>query len=230
MNKYQVILSTICLLVIAIFNLLFWIIVPDLKSVISPNIIFSYIFIMLALVAVSFALLGFTIIKSDNYILTTPILIISLGYLAVQFVAGGVFIIFDSTKLLISISIQVVIFLLFAIYILLSFLGIIHINDNQAYTRSKINYIKNLNLLIEEIIILNKNELHNPALKELAEKIKYSDPMSHASLRDEEMIIESKLENIKERLSKNEDLNGELITLVTNLIVLRNKKCKNLKK
>ena len=62
------------------------------------------------------------------------------------------------------------------------------------------------------------------ALKKLAEKVRFSDPMSHEMLGELESRISAKVEEMKTAADKK-----ELIEEVTSLLTERNKKCKILK-
>ena len=68
------------------------------------------------------------------------------------------------------------------------------------------------------------------SLHKLQEDIRFSDPMSHSSLNDIEQELQSNVNKIVIKVSSN-DLEGiqELISNATNLLVLRNNKCKILK-
>ena len=62
------------------------------------------------------------------------------------------------------------------------------------------------------------------ALKKLAEKVRFSDPMSHGMLGELESRILAKVDEMKSQADKK-----ELIKEVDILLTERNKKCKTLK-
>ena len=98
------------------------------------------------------------------------------------------------------------------------------ISDTDAKVKGKVTYIKALQAEMELIADAEKDPVIKAELQKLTEAIRYSDPMSDDSLTDIENSISEKVSELKSADDKT-----QLISVVSNLIAERNKKCKLLK-
>ena len=93
----------------------------------------------------------------------------------------------------------------------------------QRY-RKKVFYIRELQADVELLADNESDAAVKTVLTHLAEKIRFSDPMSNEQLADLENKISVKVMELKTAVNK-----VEIITELTSLLDERNKKCKNLK-
>lgn len=94
----------------------------------------------------------------------------------------------------------------------------------EAKVQKKVFYIRELQADIELLADNESDAAVKTALSQLAERIRYSDPMSSEQLADLENKISSKVVELKATASK-----MEIITELNSLLDERNKKCKILK-
>ena len=91
----------------------------------------------------------------------------------------------------------------------------------EAKVQNKVFYIRELQADIELLADNETNADVKTALTQLAEKIRFSDPMSNEQLADLEDKISTKIEELKTTSSQ-----LEIITELNSLLDERNKKCK----
>ena len=94
----------------------------------------------------------------------------------------------------------------------------------EEKVQKKAFYIRELQADIELLADNESDAAAKTALTQLAEKIRYSDPMSNEQLADLENKISSKVAELKATSNK-----LEIITELNSLLDERNKKCKILK-
>jgi len=90
--------------------------------------------------------------------------------------------------------------------------------------QKKVFYIRELQADVELLSSCEKDSETKAALTKLAEKIRFSDPMSHELLSELESLLVSKVALLKTSADK-----AEIITEINSLLDERNKKCKILK-
>ena len=98
------------------------------------------------------------------------------------------------------------------------------INRVEEKVEKKVLYIKSLQVDIEMLASTETDDDTKMALTKLAEKIRFSDPMSDESLVDLEAEVSAKVKELKTADNK-----AEIITVLDSLITERNKKAKLLK-
>ena len=94
----------------------------------------------------------------------------------------------------------------------------------EAKVQKKVFYIRELQVDIELLADNESDVAVKTALTQLAEKIRFSDPMGNEQLADLEDKISTKIEELKTTSSQ-----LEIITELNSLLDERNKKCKILK-
>ena len=94
----------------------------------------------------------------------------------------------------------------------------------EVKVQRKVFYIKTLQVDVEMLADAEQDTDTKKALEQLAEKIRFSDPMSSEQLSSLESSIASKVEVLKTAANK-----MELISELNSLLIERNKKCKLLK-
>ena len=190
----------------------------------------GYGFTMVAIL-VSFAVSFYAFrgdLKSKFY--GFPLVYLAWGYLALQTILGLLFMALSMLPYQVSLIISV---LLLGAYLI----GMMATDITQEYAESvekkvkeKTFFVKYLQLDIAEILSGVTNEGVASAIRELADDIKYSDPMSAEQLSDIEARISEKMSVLRD--SVNEDNNEEAISQalsIRKLIAQRNQRCKLLK-
>lgn len=166
--------------------------------------------------------------KSDDKLkskfLGIPIISVGVTYLVIQIIAFAVFLIFPTIPSWIAIIVCAVITGVSAICLIGTDIARKEIDRVEKKVGKKVFYIKLLQIDVE---MLAKNEADaniKEALKKLAEKIRFSDPMSDEALVDLEAEITAKVKELKTAENK-----AGIITVLDSLITERNKKAKLLK-
>ena len=103
-------------------------------------------------------------------------------------------------------------------------IGVGEINRVEETMKAKTFFIKSLQTDVELLADTETDSETKALLKELAEKIQYSDPMSHTELAEIETAISSKVADLKTVSDKK-----AIITEILSLVTERNKKAKILK-
>lgn len=153
-----------------------------------------------------------------------PTVHVSIVYLILQIIAFAVFMAvptFPSWAAIVGCSI---ILGLSAVCMISAEIGVGEISRVEENVKAKTFFIKSLQTDVELLADGETNGETKALLKELAEKIRYSDPMSHAELTEIETAISSKVAELKTASDKK-----TIITEILSLVTERNKKAKILK-
>lgn len=166
--------------------------------------------------------------KSDDKLkskfLGIPIISVGVTYLVIQIIAFAVFLIFPTIPSWIAIIVCAVITGVSAICLIGTDIARKEIDRVEKKVGKKVFYIKSLQIDVE---MLAKNEADaniKEALKKLADKIRFSDPMSSEELSCIEAEIAEKVKELKTAENKT-----AIITVLDSLITERNNKAKLLK-
>lgn len=211
----------ILLLVFAVLTIVL-LVVPTEKT---TSFWISYGFMTFAFVAqVLIWNIGF---KKDNSLkknfLGIPIVHIGVVYLILQSLAT---VLFDFLKVenWVSTVISVLILGLFAVLMISSQIARDEINRVENKVKEKVDFIRLIQCDVELLASSEKNAKTKKALEDLAEKIRFSDPISNEQLVSIEDKIKEKIEKLKCSKSKMAVI-GEIDSLLTE----RNSKAKILK-
>ena len=156
--------------------------------------------------------------------LGVPVIHVGITYLIIQLVAFAVFMIFSTLPVWLTIVVCAIILVLSALCTITGQAGICEINRVEEKIQAKRAFIQLLQVDIEMIAESENDTETKTSLKKLAEKVRFSDPMSHEMLGELESKIAAKVEEMKTAVNK-KDLIAELEVL----LIERNKKCKVLK-
>ena len=150
-----------------------------------------------------------------------PLIHVGITYLIIQLIAFAVFMIFPTLPVWLAV---VVCTIILAISALCAIAGQGRANEiNRVEEKIKVKRA----FLQTDIEMLYESETDTEtkaALKKLAEKVRFSDPMSHEMLGELETRITTKVEELKTAADKK-----ALIDQIEILLIERNKKCKILK-
>lgn len=153
-----------------------------------------------------------------------PVVHIGIVYAVIQVIALAVFMFVPTLPAWSAIVVCSVIAGISAVCIISIDAGRNEIERIEAKIQKKVFYIRELQADIELLADNETNADVKTALTQLAEKIRFSDPMSNEQLADLENKISTKAAELKTAPNK-----AEIITELNSLLDERNKKCKILK-
>lgn len=146
---------------------------------------------------------------------------IGIVYLILQTITGLIFSIFSSLPAWTAVIISIIILGISAVCLISSDMGITEVTRVEEKVKEKVLYIREIQTDIEILASKEENEEIKRQLSALAEKVRFSDPMSNEKLAEIEKAILSKTSELKTADNK-----GKLINEISSLIDERNIKCK----
>lgn len=153
-----------------------------------------------------------------------PVVHIGIVYSIFQVIAFAVFLFVPTLPVWSAIVVCSVIVGISAVCMISADAGRNEIERVEAKVEKKVFYIRELQTDVELLANNESNADVKTALTQLAEKIRFSDPMSNEQLADLENKISTKVAELKTASSK-----LEIITELNSLLDERNKKCRILK-
>ena len=153
-----------------------------------------------------------------------PVVHIGIVYAAIQVIAFAVFMFVPTLPAWSAIVVCSVIASVSAVCMISADAGRNEIERVEAKVQKNVFYIRELQADIELLADNESDAAVKTALSQLAEKIRFSDPMGSEQLADLENKISTKVAELKTASSK-----LEIITELNSLLDERNKKCKILK-
>lgn len=183
---------------------------------------FSVVAFALQIAIWKFAFNGADTLKSK--FLGIPLISVAIAYLIIQIIAFAVFMALPLTASWIAIVVCALILGISAICLIGTETGREEINRVEEKVEKKVFYIKSLQVDIEMLASAETDTETKAALTKLAEKIRFSDPMSSEALIELEAEITAKVKALKTAENKT-----AIITVLDSLITERNKKAKLLK-
>ena len=160
----------------------------------------------------------------ESKFLGIPLISVGITYLIVQIIAFVVFMALPLMASWIAIVVCALILGISAICLIGTETGREEINRVEEKVEKKVFYIKSLQVDIEMLVSSEIDADTKTALTKLADKIRFSDPMSNEALAELEAEITAKVNELK--LAENK---AEIIKVLDSLITERNKKVKLLK-
>ena len=209
-------------IVFVLFNVIAFVIPTDK----TPTFWTAYAFSVVAF-AVQIPLWKIALGKKDSLkskFLGIPIIHVGITYLIIQLIAFAVFMIFPTLPVWLAVVVCVIILAISALCAIAGQAGANEINRVEEKNKVKRAFIQFLQTDIEMLAESESDAETKAALSKLAEKVRFSDPMSHEMLGELESRISAKVEEMK-TIADKKALIGEIEILLTE----RNKKCKILK-
>ena len=160
----------------------------------------------------------------NNKFIGLPVVHIGIVYAIVQTVVFAVFLFVPTLPAWSALVVCSVIVGVSAVCMSSSDAGRNEIERVEAKVQKKVFYIRELQVDVELIAAAETDADTKAALTQLAEKIRFSDPMSNEQLADLENKISVKVMELKTATNK-----VEIITEIISLLNERNKKCRILK-
>ena len=153
-----------------------------------------------------------------------PVVHVGIVYLVVQTIAFAVFMFAPQLPTWSAIVVCSCIAGVSAMCMIAGEAGKGEIERIDTKVQKKVFYLKELQANVEIIAAEEMDEANKAALLQLAERIRFSDPMSNVQLADLEVAISNGIDSLKGATDK-----LTLITEITKLLNERNQKCKILK-
>ena len=206
----------------ALFNVIAFFIPTEKTATFWIAYAFNAIAFLFQIVIWKLAFKGTDTIKSK--FLGIPLLSVGFRYLVIQVIAFAVFMIFPTLPTWIPVVVCSVILGGSAICLIGTETGREEINRVEEKVKRKVFYIKSLQVDVEMLAETESDPTIKAELTKLAEKIRFSDPVSSDALAEIESEIVNKIKEIEASKDK-----LAIIAVTTALVEERNKKAKILK-
>lgn len=212
--------------VLAIAFILFNVIAFAVPTVKTATFWIAYVFTAVAFasqIAIwKFAFKGTDTLKSK--FLGIPLISVGITYLIIQIIAFAIFMAFPIAPTWIAIVVCTLILGISSICLIGTETGREEINRVEEKVEKKVFYINSLQVDVEMLASTETDADTKAALTKIAEKIRFSDPMSNELLAELEAEITAKVKELKTAENK-----AEIIKVLDSLLTERNKKAKLLK-
>ena len=209
-------------IVFALFNVIAFVIPTDKTATFWTAYTFSVVAFAVQIPLWKIALGKKDTLKSK--FLGIPVIHVGITYLIIQLIAFAVFMIFPTLPVWLAVVVCAIILAISALCAIAGQAGANEIDRVEEKIKVKRAFIQFLQTDIEMLVERETDAETKAALKKLAEKVRFSDPMSHEMLDELESIISAKVEELKTTADKK-----ALIGEIEILLIERNKKCKILK-
>lgn len=222
MSKNRKLSTVILALVFVLFNAIAFVI-PTIKT---STVWTAYVF---TVVAFAFQLLVWkqAFDKAETLkskFLGIPVVHVGIVYLVVQLLAFAVFMAVPTLPTWSAVAVCAFILAASAVCLIAFEPARDEINRVEEKVKAKVFYIQSLQVDVELLAEKEIDTETKTALKNLAEKIRFSDPMSNEALAELEQKISDRVSELKTTTEKQ-----NLISEIEMLLLERNKKCKILK-
>ena len=209
-------------IVFALFNVLAFVIPTDKTATFWTAYAFSVVAFAVQIPLWKIALGKKDTLKSK--FLGIPVIHVGITYLIIQLIAFAIFMIFPMLPIWLAVVVCSIILAISALCAIAGQAGANEINRVEEKIKVKRAFIQFLQTDIEMLAESETDAETKAELKKLAEKVRFSDPMSHEMLGELESRISAKVDVLKTTADKK-----ALIDEIDLLLVERNKKCKILK-
>lgn len=209
-------------IVFALFNVIAFVVPTDKTATFWTAYVFSVIAFAVQIPLWKIALGKKDTLKSK--FLGVPVIHVGITYLIIQLIAFAIFMIFPTLPVWLAVVVCAIILAISVLCAIAGQAGANEINRVEEKIKVKRAFIQFLQTDIEMLAESETDAETKAELKKLAEKVRFSDPMSHEMLGELESRISAKVEEMKTATDKK-----AFIAEVTTLLTERNKKCKILK-
>ena len=209
-------------IVFALFNVIAFVVPTDKTATFWVAYAFSVVAFAVQIPLWKIALGKKDTLKSK--FLGIPVIHVGITYLIIQLIAFAVFMIFPMLPVWLAVVVCAIILAISALCAIAGQAGANEINRVEEKIKVKRAFIQFLQVDIEMLAESETDAETKSELKKLAEKVRFSDPMSHEMLGELESRISIKVEEMKTADDKK-----TIIREIEILLNERNKKCKILK-
>ena len=187
-------IALIYAILLGVFNLLVFVIFQERSEVFWV----SYAFMTLAFVVqIVSMLMSFRTADVETAFFGIPLASFSVYYLCAEIVIGALFMIFQSAGFTLALVIQILVLAAFLVIAIISLMARDTVQDISQNIKENVFNLKSVLVDIEMI----RDSCSDPELKEqlrkLSETVKYSDPMTNASVADVEQRIMRKISELR---------------------------------
>lgn len=209
-------------IVFALFNVIAFVIPTNKTATFWTAYIFTVVAFFLQILVWKVAFGKKDTLKSK--FLGIPVIYVGATYLSLQLIVFAIFMIFPTLPVWLAIVVCSIVLAISALCAIAGQAGANEINRVEEKIKVKRAFIQFLQVDLEMLAESETDTETKTELVKLAEKVRFSDPMSHEMLGELESRISAKVEQMKTTADKK-----ALIEEVDLLLVERNKKCKILK-
>ena len=209
-------------IVFVLFNVIAFVIPTDKTATFWTAYVFSVIAFAVQIPLWKIALGKKDTLKSK--FLGIPVIHVGITYLIIQLISFAIFMIFPTLPVWLAVIVCAIILAISALCAIAGQAGADEINRVEEKIKVKRAFIQFLQTDIEMLYESETDAETKTALSKLAEKVRFSDPMSHEMLGELETKITAKVEELKTTADKK-----PIISEIELLLTERNKKCKILK-
>ena len=225
--KYSILVSLF--LIFGLLSLILFLTIPD-QRLDSPVfwISFSFAIPVNYLALTGFTLWGFAK-KGESFVKLPIATVVAVAFAGIYLLVGALFMYLPAEKTTFPIILYAIITIAFIITAIFSINGANYMNASEKNVKQKVLFIK---MLEADILDCAAKANGNTAasLRQLAENVRFSDPMSHASLSGVESELSSVVFTISDTLSQDSDADvSALINKADSLLKSRNNRCMMLK-
>ena len=192
----------------------------------------SYVFTILAIVlnVIARMLIFRNRLTARDWLFGFPALRYGFMYLVLQLSTSIKFMIFQNASTRLAIVIQLVILGLYLFFVIACYFGKEHIDKVEEKVKEKVLFTKSMQVELQTVVSRCNDPIAQKFIKNLAEKIRLSDPMSHDSLFELEKDIVLEITKLKSDIEQRDfDAAKERCNNIELLVDERNMKCKILK-
>lgn len=218
------------ILVYGLINLILFLFIPEGRTDLASFwIAWSFTFPLNLLTT-----MGITIYCSriENATIIKIPLLFTIQYIfaGIYLVTGIIFMLINKDIALAVWIVEAIITCAFIILMIYAWLGTSFLAKNVEHTKKKVFYIRSLQADIDACISQVADSDVEKLLKELSDKIRFSDPMSHDSLAQIEGELKNNVREIITSVSRgNLELIPDLVKRAMITLDMRNNRCKVLK-
>ncbi len=209
-------------IVFALFNVIAFVIPTDKTATFWATYAFSVVAFAVQIPLWKIAFGKKNTLKSK--FLGIPVIHVGVIYLIIQLIAFAIFMVFPTLPVWLAVIVCAIILAISALCAIAGQAGADEINRVEEKIKVKRAFIQFLQTDIEMLYESETDAETKTALSKLAEKVRFSDPMSHEMLGELETKITAKVEELKTTADKK-----AIISEIELLLTERNKKCKILK-
>ena len=227
-NKFAI-TTAIVLIFIALNAILFLTVSEEIIQSNTFQIVWIFTFpvnFLMAIMATAYV----TTRKSNSLVRMPPIMYLVYTFSGLYFIAGMIMMSFYFDSIKIPLAIEIAITTAYIIAFLFFAFGINYMETTEKHEKKKISYISLLKADVDMAITYADNADTKKQLEKLAERVRFSDPMSDDSLKACETDIQNVVRQIMADLMANGNADvSKDIERVSELLNYRNERCKILK-
>lgn len=227
-NRYLILIAIV--LVCAVANVILFLTVPDGRTDTGVFwLVWSFMTPVALLAAIALHLWG-TRKSAGDLVSMTVVYYLCAIFTAAYLAAGLVFAYLPWKKMPLPLIVELVITTAYIVSAMFFLRGAEYIRAKETHTREKVMYIRFLKADVDDCIAKANSEELRAKLTKLSEDVRFSDPMSHASLAGIEAELSATVAEIADKVGgENESEAFALVEKAQKALERRNSRCLMLK-